>query len=542
MSFLLYREDGSESVVSIGHGPAWGQMAAAVKESACSSLSHVGQILFEYVSELSRAELDKLYADAPSVRVIFREAVPPVAQQLVMRLLLGGARPFQESVLKRWCATLSALPHSAYLSVLQRLQILLPQKAQKPGQAPVGQLLMLHKRFQASLSAYLQGAEGLRERAPASAATEAASPEVLEEHAVASWERFLGELLDPDSESLLADLASVLNFKGSTGGLTAAGFQFVLDERQQQLWRLVISFLKKDEAGAAGANGAADRKQQALQALLAIGELGLGEPLTSSAPRPFLRFLVELGVLYEAGPGTAGTGSFLTTPAALALFRRDVSQRLSRSTAGSEAGESQGLIVESNFKVYGYISSPLQARLLGHFCEILVKLPNLVVGQLTAESVLKAMSQGIRAAHMLRYLEAAAHPQQRRSREAEGNEGGNEGSVPSNVCGQLEVWESSRSRAASSSAVLFEWSAEDCEDTFEEAKKLAEAQGALLWSRGREADRAPVLVVRPEAAARLRDLLGVAPPKPPKPVQQPASAAFARSLNPSKRLKLEKDL
>ncbi|CAE7495062.1 gtf2h4 [Symbiodinium necroappetens] len=535
-------QEDSWAILVLRHGPAWGQMAAAVKESACSSLSHVGQILFEYVSELSRAELDKLYADAPSVRVIFREAVPPVAQQLVMRLLLGGARPFQESVLKRWCATLSALPHSAYLSVLQRLQILLPQKAQKPGQAPVGQLLMLHKTFQGSLSAYLQGAEGLP-RAPASAAE--ASPEVLEEHAVASWERFLGELLDPDSESLLADLASVLNFKGSTGGLTAAGFQFVLDERQQQLWRLVISFLKKDEAGAAGAagaNGAADRKQQALQALLAIGELGLGEPLTSSAPRPFLRFLVELGVLYEAGPGTAGTGSFLTTPAALALFRRDVSQRLSRSTGGSEAGESQGLIVESNFKVYGYISSPLQARLLGHFCEILVKLPNLVVGQLTAESVLKAMSQGIRAAHMLRYLEAAAHPQQRRSREAEGNEGGNEGSVPSNVCGQLEVWESSRSRAASSSAVLFEWSAEDCEDTFEEAKKLAEAQGALLWSRGREADRAPVLVVRPEAAARLRDLLGVAPPKPPKPVQQPASAAFARSLNPSKRLKLEKDL
>ncbi|CAE7307276.1 gtf2h4, partial [Symbiodinium sp. KB8] len=530
-AILVLREDGSESVVSIGHGPAWGQMAAAVKESACSSLSHVGQILFEYVSELSRAELDKLYADAPSVRVIFREAVPPVAQQLVMRLLLGGARPFQESVLKRWCATLSALPHSAYLSVLQRLQILLPQKAQKPGQAPVGQLLMLHKTFQTSLSAYLQGAEGLRERAPASAATEAASPEVLEEHAVASWERFLGELLDPDSESLLADLASVLNFKGSTGGLTAAGFQFVLDERQQQLWRLVISFLKKDEAGAAGANGAADRKQQALQALLAIGELGLGEPLTSSAPRPFLRFLVELGVLYEAGPGTAGTGSFLTTPAALALFRRDVSQRLSRSTAGSEAGESQGLIVESNFKVYGYISSPLQARLLGHFCEILVKLPNLVVGQLTAESVLKAMSQGIRAAHMLRYLEAAAHPQQRRSREAEGNEGGNEGSVPSNVCGQLEVWESSRSRAASSSAVLFEWSAEDCEDTFEEAKKLAEAQGALLWSRGREADRAPVLVVRPEAAARLRDLLGASEIfRASKEQAKPSAVAPARAM------------
>ena len=54
-----------------------------------------------------------------------------------------------------------------------------------------------------------------------------------------------------------------------------------------------------------------------------------------------------------------------------------------------------------------------------------------------------------------------------------------------------------------------------------------------------------MLVVRPEAAARLRELLGVAmpkPPKPPKPVPKPASAAFAQGLNQSKRLKLEKDL
>jgi len=496
-----------------------------------ASLSHVGQILFEYVSELSRAELEVLYADAPSVRVIFREVLPPVAQQLLMRLLLGGARPFQESVLKRWCSTLSTFSHTVVLSVLQGLQILLPQKAlQKPGQPPPAQLFMLHKTFQSSLSAYLQGLQE-PEAGEKGEGGPVPSGDVLLQHALASWESFLGELLDPDSKSPLADLASALNFKGG-GGLTAAGFQFVLDERQQQLWRLVISFLQKDGAGATG-------KQRALQALLAIGELGLSERLTSSAPRQFLRFLVELGVLHEAG-----TGSFWITPAALALFRRDVSQRLSRST-GSEAGqESQGLIVESNFKVYGYISSPLHALLLGHFCEILVRLPNLVVGQLTAESVLKAMSQGIRVTHMLRYLEAAAHPQQRQLRQGEG-EGGEGSSVPSNVCGQLEVWESSRSRAASSSAVLFEWSADDCEDTFEEAKKLAQAQGALLWSRGREADRAPVLVVRPEAAARLRELLGVAmpkPPKPPKPVPKPASAAFAQGLNQSKRLKLEKDL
>ena len=405
--------------------------STAALNAALSSLSHSGHRLLEYVSELSKAEVDTLYADAACARVIFREAVPPVAQQLIMRLVFGGARPFQESVLKRWCAAVS-LPHTAYLSILQQLQILVPQKAvQKPGQPGPGQLLMLHKSFQSSLAAFLQGEAWPHGPHGPHHSGEAEAPpgDVLMQHAVSSWDAFLQQLLEPGLQSDLADLTSKLNFKDESG-LTAAGFEFVLDERQQQLWCLVISYLK------------AVRENQSplglLRTILAMGELGIGKCLTGAEAleQQFLRFLAELGVLYEEREHAEHTekARFWTTPGALALFRRDMSQKLSRSIGGGagEASEEQGLIVESNFKVYGYTSSPLHALLLGHFCEILVRLPNLVVGQLTAESVLKAMSHGIRAAHMLRYLEAAAHPRQR-AREGEGS------SVPSNVRGQLEA-------------------------------------------------------------------------------------------------------
>ena len=403
--------------------------STAVTDSVLSSLSHVGKTLFEYVSELGKAEVDLLYAHSQSVRVIFREAVPAVAQQLVMRLIFGGARPFQESVLKRWCATLSALPHTAYLTVLQHLQIL--QKAQAKANQPAQ--LMLHKAFQASLAAYLQG-DG-QGSVLGSGPKKEASTELLQ-HAVSSWDRFLQQLLEPvKSSSIAADLAISLNFKDASG-LTAAGFQFVLDERQQQLWQLVISYLKSAKA---------ENPLGPLKIVLAMGELRVGECLimassTTQLEQRFLKFLTELGVLYMESPGQGQSCRFWITPGALAMFRRDASQMLSRSGTSSQeilgvTEDSQGIIVESNFKVYCYTSSSLHALLLGHFCEILVRLPNLVVGQLTAESVMKAMSHGIRAAHMLRYLEAAAHPRVR-----QGARDAREGAaVPSNVCGQLEA-------------------------------------------------------------------------------------------------------
>ena len=378
---------------------------------------------------LRKADVDVLYSDASSVRVIFREALPAVAQQLVMRLLFGGARPFQESVLKRWCATLSALPHTAYLGILQHLQILVPQKAQATKPGPTGQLLMLHKGFQSSLASFLQG--GAQKDSP----TTEPFQERLLRHAVASWDVFLKQLLEPGSASgtPAALLADSLRFRDGAG-LTAAGFQFVLDERQQQLWRLVIAFLKASDDSPLGP----------LKVVLAMGELNVGECIKlGSAPtapeKRFLRLLTELGVLYmEVASGQ--DRRFRITPGALALFRRDASQMLSRSTGTASSqevtgdAEAQGIMVESNFKVYCYTSSDLHKKLLEHFCEIDERRcqRNLVVGQLTAASVMKALSHGIRAAHMLRYLEAAAHPQQRAG-EGEG------ASVPSNVCGQLEV-------------------------------------------------------------------------------------------------------
>ena len=66
-----------------------------------SQLGYVGKTICDFLEALAAEGVEELYSDGASVRVIFREALPPVAQQFVMRLAFGGARPFQEAMAQR---------------------------------------------------------------------------------------------------------------------------------------------------------------------------------------------------------------------------------------------------------------------------------------------------------------------------------------------------------------------------------------------------------------------------------------------------------
>ena len=309
-------------------------------------LSYVGKTISDFLSTLAADAnneriFDSLYSDGPTVRVILREALPPVAQQFVMRLAFGGARPFQEAIFRKWCRNAP----SSSLQILQRLQILRPVPSPQ-GKSVDRQVLMLHQNFQASLVKYLTcphcpESDGRNRPDP-----ESPSEAELMHHAVTSWDAFLEELTRSDSpqapapppsgppgagnegsegneknsskpgemnrsRSLVSSskaimaLAKVLGLHGSTSGtsgsamLTSKGFQFILDERQQQLWSLILTFLKvksgRDRAQVLGP----------LKMIFAIGELKLGQRLLSvlASDRAFVQVLTELGILY----GSAGT-------------------------------------------------------------------------------------------------------------------------------------------------------------------------------------------------------------------------------------------
>ena len=145
---------------------------------------------------------------------------------------------------------------------------------------------------------------------------------------------------------------------------------------------------------------------------------------------------------------------------------------------GTEANvESDGIMVENIFKVYGYTTSQLQVRLLRLFCSNIACPPNKVVGQISAEAVLKAMKRGIRAENIPRSLESTAHPRLLKRADS------GESIVPGNVHAQLQVSQDHNSRNSCDRGVLFEWDTAECDlAIFDLIMKHAVTSRGLQWS------------------------------------------------------------
>lgn len=506
-------------------------------------------LLADFLANLSAEDADSadtLYRDSAPVRFVFRQLLPPVAQQFVMRLLFGGNKPFQEAVLRKWAAPDSSEALAVALEALRRFRVLVPFSAPAKNVAvsdvnsgSLQEQMVLNKHFQQRLASHLLlEHRSFNQRVPEKTAVPSAKE--LHQYAVACWDALLwfltAGMVRPDDARPSAQVVEVVSRLGlkEAGQLTSAGFRFVLDERQRQLWELVLAFLDHAKA--------AKQHLGPLRLLFALGEAKVGQcldfGLQTSAEQCLVALLVDIGVLYcsKVSSGASSAAVHWATPAALAMFRKDASAALSRNIAGT-AGElelpahlyhshcrkpdrlaeshalvdEQGIIVETNFKVYAYTSSSLHMCLLGLFCKMVTRLPNLVIGHLSAEPALRAMRQGIRVENIIRYLEAAAHPRALKRLE--------EGSaiVPDNVRGQLEVWESNRSRTTSCRAVLFEWDMGELDaEVYERLRKLAKDDGNLLWARGANSEtgsyaqdglRSLVLAVKAEGAPRIKAIL-----------------------------------
>ena len=129
------------------------------------------------------------------------------------------------------------------------------------------------------------------------------------------------------------------------------------------------------------------------------------------------------------------------------------------------------MVVETNYRVYAYTTSAVEVEILRLFTRPDYKLPNLYVGMVTRESVLAALSGGISAEQIVRYLRQHAHPQTRKTPGA---------AVPTNVCDQIRLWAREQSRVTRAPAVLY------CDfptgtDMFAKVVAAASDADVLLW-------------------------------------------------------------
>jgi transcription initiation factor TFIIH subunit 4 len=268
----------------------------------------------------------------------------------------------------------------------------------------------------------------------------------------------------------------------------------LLKDTRSQLWTILQHYLKVVDADGGDVRAV-------LTAVLRLGFARTGDPLPlpeDKVEAETVRNLAYLGVVVPAQAGDFST--HYATPLARHLSAdRDVPPAYGTSNlAGSgfdHSGESGGgggesdddadpgwIIVESNFKLYAYTSSPLHLQLLRRFCTLCHVLPNFVTALITRTSIKRALLEGISADQIIHFLVANVHRESKRAEH-----------LPHTVTDQIRLWEEERRRVKHTEACHYSKFS-----THEEVRQLADEArriGALLWCSGPNCDPSTAAVV-----------------------------------------------
>lgn len=278
-------------------------------------------------------------------------------------------------------------------------------------------------------------------------------------------------------ELLLA--SGVIVMESGSGGehkITQKGFQFLLSDTYSQLWKLLKEYITRVEQGAQAS------LPSVLGFLLQLGvynEIVLDANRLSPVEQNIAAHMTQLGLLYAS---TSATSSIVFRPTWLAS--------LAASGNDSAVAKDDGyVVVETNFRVYAYTSSPVRQAILRLFIRCDVLLPNLFVGTITRESATAALESGVSAEQMIGYLRQHAHAQIQ----------GRVPIVPGVVADQLRLWHKELHRLSCRNSVIYK-NFEHI-SLYKEVVALVENYGSLLSKD----DQKQEIIADAELHDRVRD-------------------------------------
>ena len=389
--------------------------------------------------------------DLPVICFHICRFLPELGQHVVNRLMAcNGLIPFQE--VRTWFLPAHKAIQNKTLWRLKQLQILQGR----------GQEVWINEAFQKSL---FSGFSKSLNKVPSNSAIKD-----LDDFARSKWELVLYELVRGENQqleakrvkSILTPLEKLLKdseLVSNSGRVTNSGFQFLLKDVSNQIWILLIHYLRNmDDMTLVEAN------------LVFIGEQVLfgrpGEPI--EIPKIDVSLFEQFGLLMRKSAST----SF---PTRLFTSLSGSKNCLDFSQTGAEL---RGfLVVETNYRVYAYTSSPLQIAILALFIRLQDRFPNLVYGQLDMETVQNAMAHGISADQIIQYLQINVHPCMS---EGKGSAIPFNG-IPFTIIDQIKLWELNRNRLAHREGYLYQQFLSERE--FDAALSEAKAINALLYAK-----------------------------------------------------------
>lgn len=273
-----------------------------------------------------------------------------------------------------------------------------------------------------------------------------------------------------------------------TVGITQAGFTFLLQEANAQVWTLLLLWLEAMDTNKMAGLEATDM----LSFLFVLASMELGRAYDTNAlteqRRNMLPSLVDFGLIYIPNHKRS---MFFPTRLATTLTStgnslRSISDGMAAATAAAFNNNSSGqpaqgsndqkgsVIIETNYRIYAYTQSTLQIAVLALFCKLNMRFPDMVAGRLSRQSIRQAINFGITADQIISYLAAHAHEQMHRSAALNGKP-----ILPPTVVDQIRLWQLENERMKTTSGFLFR----DFEDRkeFMAVASFAEEVGVLVW-------------------------------------------------------------
>jgi transcription initiation factor TFIIH subunit 4 len=366
------------------------------------------------------------------------------------------------------------LLHSLYIATSSR-----PSKDEP-------QALSLTKHFADSLrTALTGGGEHQSFGVPAANhAEDGIDPSFLDSYARAQWEGILHYVVNSNSSSSeggsypnesVRQLLSVgklvdPNKARQQGlGITQAGFTFLLQEANAQVWTLLLLWL--EHAQEFGYD-----ESEVLSFLFMLGSLELGLAYSKStltdSQRKMLRNLASFGLIYLS----ENSEQFYPTRLATTLTSNAPALRSPAAALASQSSSSEKkgfIVIETNYRLYAYTSSPRQIAVLSLFTKLSTRYPNMVSGRLTRESIRGAISHGITSDQIIAYLSSHAHPQMERNLQK------GLAVLPPTVVDQIRLWQIENERMKATAGFLFkEFGGEE---EYRETVGYADSMGVLVW-------------------------------------------------------------
>ncbi|KIW28608.1 uncharacterized protein PV07_08257 [Cladophialophora immunda] len=480
---------------------------------------------WEYLETLPGTQFYRLYRSPSSALAIFRKRLSALAKSFVL-MLLYMPRPLPVKQLEHFVKDTSRGEREHALDLLHRYHIFRDVTLHST------KAYALTPDFARSLRRALTGAGDSRSFGQVARVPESDRVTIsqLDEYSRQRWEGILGYMVGSSSIPLetaneqpaidpapgviellkaghLIEVSGAYNH-GQRARITKEGFAFVLQDINTQVWALL--FLYVDNAEVFHMD-----KVDVLSFLFLVSSLELGLAYSTSTldetQRRCLSDLVSLGLVYQPlsddgiTPDTyfypTRLATTLTSDSASALSTTNLtigtslSQKYSSSsgttTPSGTVTQKGFIIVETNYRVYAYTSSPLQIALLSLFVNLRSRHPNLVTGKMSKSSVQRAVQAGITADQIISYLTTHAHPQMRRHAQAEqaallargtATESQVQRTVPilpATILDQIHLWQLERDRMTTTPGFLFRDFSTRAE--YEANCRYADETGVLVW-------------------------------------------------------------